>query len=52
MALVGIRTIEQARAAASAGVTYLGGPRIGPPAEVRANMVRYDWNDLLAERCA
>lgn len=51
VALVGIQTIEQARAAASAGVTYLGGPRIGPPAEVPANMVRYDWNDLLAERC-
>ena len=51
VAIVGIRSIGQARAAAAAGATYLGGPRIGPPAEVPANMVRYDWNDLLAERC-
>ncbi|EWY40402.1 hypothetical protein N825_37170 [Skermanella stibiiresistens SB22] len=51
VALTGIKTTAQAETAAAAGVTYLGGPRIGPPGEVPANMVRYDWNDLLAERC-
>ncbi|GEO39491.1 hypothetical protein SAE02_36390 [Skermanella aerolata] len=51
LAMIGIRTDAQAQLAADLGATYLGGPRIGPPGEAPANMVRYGWNDLMAGRC-
>jgi hypothetical protein len=51
LATIGIRTDAHARLVADLGATYLGGPRIGPPGEAPANMVRYGWNDLMAGRC-
>jgi hypothetical protein len=51
LATIGIRTDAHAQLVADLGATYLGGPRIGPPGEAPANMVRYGWNDLMAGRC-